>query len=124
MRRLEFKQGQTIFSQGERGEYCYELVRGAVEIRLVTCDANGQDEVQILQEVAKGEVFGEMSLIAGIPRTAGAFATEDSSCVAYTADEFVELLETEPEEALDYIRILIKRLRNTNDMVLRFAMRG
>ena len=124
MKRVEFAENQVIFEQGDRGNLCYQVVSGAVDIRLTTRDAQGHKQTRILQMLNYGEVFGEMSVIAGAPRSAAAIATEPTVCVAYTADEFIDMIESDPKEALDYIRILIKRLRSTPDLVAKGAMRG
>ena len=124
MKRVEFMAGKTIFDQADRGQHCYQIVSGSVEIRLTTRDADGHKDTQLLQRMGFGQVFGEMSVIAGTQRTAAAVAVEPTVCVAYTADEFVNMLESDAKEALDYIRVLIERIRHTNDMVLKQAMRG
>lgn len=124
MKRFEYAKDQVIFEQGDRGGLCYQVVSGSVDVRLTTRDPEGHKQTRTLQKLGFGEVFGEMSIIADIPRTAAAVATEPTVCVGYTAQEFIELLETDPKEALSYIRTLIGRLRHTNDMVIKGAMRG
>lgn len=124
MRRIEFAEGETVFSEGEPSTYCYQIVRGRVEIRLgATGDGEGQ-RGESVGSYGPGEIFGEMSIIDPGPRSAGAVASEPTVCVAYTGDEMMSLLETDPQEALNYIRALIRRIRDTNRRVLRAAARG
>ena len=114
MRRMEFAEGQIIFNQGDRSDHCYQIVSGAVEIHLATRDNAGIKQVHTVARLEYGEIFGEMSIIDDSPRSASAIASQPTICAAYSADEIFEMLESNPKEAMDYIRTLIKRLRNTN----------
>ncbi|HUS52781.1 MAG TPA: cyclic nucleotide-binding domain-containing protein [Thermohalobaculum sp.] len=118
MKRTEFKQGQTIFDQGDRSDLCYKIERGAVEIRIASYDGTGTLRTVVAQTLEHGEVFGEMGIIDDAPRSASAVATKDTTCVAYTANEIMGLLETNPKEAMAYIHTLIRRLRDSNVKIL------
>lgn len=112
MKRFEFSEGQTIFHQGDPSDRCYQIVSGAVEIRLGG-RASGTP-AKVIETLGYGEVFGEMGIIDDSPRSATAIATEPTVCVSYSPDEIIQLLESNPKEALDYIRTLIRRVRATN----------
>ena len=114
MKRMEFEEGQTIFNQGDHNDLCYQIVTGAVEIRLPVRDASGAKQAHRVETLHYGDVFGEMGIIDDSPRSASAVAAEPTVCVAYTPEEILDLLESNPKEALDYIRTLIRRLRTTN----------
>ncbi len=118
MKRTEFKQGQTIFSQGDRSDLCYKIERGEVEIRIASYDSTGTMRTVVAQTLGHGEVFGEMGIIDDAPRSASAVATKSTTCIACTADEIMGLLETNPKEAIAYIHTLIRRLRNSNVKIL------
>ena len=118
MKRMEFKEGQIVFSQGDSSDRCYKVISGAVKISISSYDSNGVLHNVIAQTMRHGDVFGEMGIIDDSPRSASAVATEDTICVAYTADEMMDLLESNPKEALAYIRTLIQRLRSNNIKIL------
>ena len=118
MKRAEFKQGQIIFSQGDSSDLCYKIERGAVDIRIASYDGAGAMRTVVAQTLGHGEVFGEMGIIDDAPRSASAVAAKDTTCVAYTADEIMGMLETNPKEALAYIHTLIRRLRGSNVTIL------
>ncbi len=64
-----FDDGQTIFKEGDNGDWVYVIDSGSVELSKLI---NGKKVViEVLQEE---EVFGEMAFIANIPRTATAMA--------------------------------------------------
>lgn len=109
MRRIEFEQGQTIFKQGDPSDLCYQIVTGDVAISI-----NVAAGVKTVAELGPGDVFGEMGIIDSSPRSAMAVARKATVCVAYATEEIVEMLETNPKEAMAYIRALIRRIRGSN----------
>ena len=115
---MEFKEGQVIFSQGDPSDRCYKLISGAVKIRISSYDGSGALQNIVAQTMRHGDVFGEMGIVDDSPRSASAIATEDTTCVTYTPDEMMDLLESNPKEALAYIRTLIRRLRSNNIKIL------
>ena len=118
MKRMEFKEGQVIFNQGDASDRCYKVISGAVKIRISSYDSSGQLHYVAAQTMRHGDVFGEMGIVDDSPRSASAIATEDTVCVAYTADEMMDLLESNPKEAIAYIHTLIRRLRSNNIKIL------
>ena len=110
MRNVVFEAGQTIFSEGDPSNLTYKVITGSVDITII--DRNG-DESQ-LASVGPDEVFGEMGIIDPAPRSATAVARERTACVSYTADEVIELMSSDPSEAIGLIKSLILRLRNSN----------
>lgn len=118
MNRVAFRKGQVVFNQGDRSDLCYKVIHGAVEIRVASYDTKGEVRNVLVERLGPGGVFGEMGIIDDAPRSASAVATEDTSCTAYTATEIMTMLETDPKEALAYIRTLLHRLRSKNVRVL------
>lgn len=78
-----FSQGQKIFSQGDSGDGLYLILRGTVEVIV-----HGTS----IKQLSQGNFFGEISLIANIPRTATIVATEPSVFFKISADSFWEVL--------------------------------
>lgn len=110
MQNYVFESGQTIFSQGDPSNLTYRILAGSVDITVRT-----QSGVQKkIASLGPGDIFGEMGIIDDSPRSATATAGEQAACQAYSAEEVLELLATNPEEAIDLIRSLIIRLRNAN----------
>jgi len=80
MRKLTFKSGDRIFSQGDRSDGAYLVLAGSVEI---AADQEGQSFT--LAEIGPGSMFGEMGLLDDAPRSATAVAVTDTSCAVYAS---------------------------------------
>jgi len=65
----------------------------------------------------KGDVFGEMSLIDGMPRSANVVAETDSAVLVVHKKDFEQLLEI-PRVAKAVMRTLVARLREADDRIL------
>ncbi|MEM8689983.1 MAG: cyclic nucleotide-binding domain-containing protein, partial [Pseudomonadota bacterium] len=110
MQHIMFETGQTIFSQGEPSKLTYRIIAGSVDIVVETQDGAEKR----IASLGPDDIFGEMGIIDDSPRSATAIAREQTACQAYTAEEVIDLLTSNPEEAIDLIRSLILRLRSTN----------
>ncbi len=117
MQKVQFEEGETIFSEGEPSVLCYKILSGSVEIFLNDpLDANSGNLVSVAL-CRPGEIIGEMGVIEDGPRSATAVATETTVCMSYAQDEIISLLTDEPREALAYVRTLIRRICQTNSKV-------
>ena len=118
MREVSFEPGERIFAEGDPSDYCYRIESGRVEIRLSVPGVMKRGRVRTIATCGPGELIGEMSVIDAAPRSASAVAAEPTVCLAYTAEEILHLLENDPQEALSYVRTLIRRIRQSNRRVL------
>src|SRR5690606_20436876 len=66
--------GSVLMTQGEPGDAMYLLVSG--RLRVSRADEAGQE--QVLRELTRGQVVGEMSLYTDDPRSATVVAVRDS----------------------------------------------
>ena len=114
MRKINFHKDETIFFEGDTGEHCFKIISGRVEIRMNTPGVLKRDLTETIATCGAGEIIGEMSLIDEGPRSASAVAIEPTVCVAYSSEEILGLLENDPQEALSYVRTLIRRVRRSN----------
>lgn len=97
--------GQTLFEQGEAGRDMYIVRTGFVLLRV------GGSEVE---QVGRGGLLGEMALIDPAPRSASAVAGENCSVVAITEGTFHALVKQVPGFALEVMRSMARRLRQSN----------
>ncbi len=104
-RRLEA--GRTLFSQGDPGDALYAVRRGQIRIA-----AEGRDgENATLNLLGPGDVFGEVALLDGEPRTASAVAVEATELFAILRRDFLALIERRPQVAIRLIAFLCARIR-------------
>jgi CRP/FNR family cyclic AMP-dependent transcriptional regulator len=69
-----------------------------------------------------GEVFGEIALLDGKPRSADATAMEDSNLMLVERRHFLPYLTSNPELVHRVIDLLCERLRETSEILGNFAM--
>ena len=103
-----FATGDTIFTEGERGDEFFVVVRGKVEIR------SGDRRLETLGP--KG-IFGEMALIDDSPRSATVVALTDVTVAPIKERQILFLVKHMPMFALKVMRVLAKRLRRQNKAI-------
>ena len=121
----EYKEGETIFSEGDEGERLFVILSGAVRISK-NIPGMGEEALSILRV---GDYFGEMSLIDNAPRSADARTHEDSSLMTLSKKDLEGLMDEKKEIGYKilskFVETLSKRLRDTNDKIRSFfAMTG
>src|SRR5437016_8418975 len=105
--------GDSIFAKGDPGNSLYAVCAGTVKISVPSAD--GKDAVFNL--VGEGEIFGEIALLDGRPRTADATAMTDCELIVIERRDFVPFLRDNPDVTLKFIEVLCSRLRHTSEQV-------
>jgi CRP/FNR family transcriptional regulator, cyclic AMP receptor protein len=113
MTRRSVRRGTTIFVKGDPGTGLMGVLSGTVKITVLAPD--GREAV--LNIIGEGEVFGEIALLDGHPRTADAIAMTDCELVVIDRRDFVPFLRSHPDIALKFIEIICARLRRTSEQV-------
>ena len=101
--------GEYLFREGESADYGYVVKTGKIEIV-----KSGVDGEIILTELGPGSLFGEMALIDGSPRSAGARASQDSSVTEIRSDTFNQYIRNNPDAAVRLMKTLAGQLRSAN----------
>lgn len=114
-----FPAGETIFREGDVGEKLYFVIEGEVRISK-TIPGAGEEALAI---IPRGEVFGEMALVDGRPRTADAVAHEgDVEVLAVPASVMARLLDIERLSSAALLkmlsRTLAQRLRSLDEKIV------
>lgn len=105
--------GATIFVKGSPGTCLFAVCRGVVLVTSTSSDGKSL----FLNEINEGEIFGEIALLDGQPRTADAAAFTDCSLIIIERRDFLPLLRNNPDVTLKLIEILCARLRRTTEQV-------
>ena len=105
------KRSTIIFSKGDPGSSLFAIHKGSVKISAPSIA--GHDAVFNL--LGAGDVFGEIAVLDGRPRTADAVAVTDCELFVIGRRDFLPLLSEEPEIALKMIELLCQRLRCQSD---------
>jgi CRP-like cAMP-binding protein len=109
--RVAFQRNEPIFMKQDPGDSLYIIRHGRVKISLLNSD--GKD--LIINIYGPGEVFGEMSLFDGLPRSATATAINKVEALRLGRPAFTDLLAALPQLALNIIALLSRRLRYTTE---------
>jgi CRP-like cAMP-binding protein len=107
--KVSFKKGELIFSEGELGNEMFIIQNGKIRIFK---NIDGFD--QTLTVLEKGDFFGEMSILEGMPRSASAEAEEDCDLIKINSANFVAMIKSNIEIAIRIMRKLSLRLREAN----------
>jgi CRP-like cAMP-binding protein len=93
-RRLDFTAGEPIVRQGEAGDTVYVVHEGEVGVR-VQVDGS----IAEVATLRPGQIFGEMALLTGEPRSASCTARTEVSCYVIDRAVFEALLAQHPDIA-------------------------
>lgn len=112
----KFKKGAAIIHEGTTGSYAYLIISGSVEV-----SKQVGDEKLALSRLAKGNIFGEMSLVDDKPRSATVVALEDTEVRVITRERFETMLEQNPRSVIPLLKQVFQRVRYLNQMVTAFC---
>lgn len=113
---MAFDAGDTIITEGERGEALYVIVNGKVAIQRRTQRRTGED-VTRLAELGSHEYFAEMSVFDNQPHSADAVALERTDVILVRQAPLVALIQNQPDLALGLLNVLSMRLRKANEQI-------
>ena len=107
-----FTAGEAIVREGAIGRSLYQVISGRVEV---------QKEVQPghtihVADLGPGEVFGEMTLFQGQPRSATVRALEDSRLLRVDRAGVRELLERDPDLLERFAQLVNSRRRELESL--------
>jgi len=113
MTRRSVRRGAMIFAKGDPGTGLMAVLWGSVKISVPTSDGHEA----VLNIINPGQIFGEIALLDGRPRTADAVAMSDCELMVIDRRDFIPFLRREPDVALKFIEILCARIRRTSEQV-------
>src|SRR5437763_3524568 len=117
---VNFKAGETIFNEHDRGDALYILEEGTV--RIWVYDEDVKDVT--LTELKPGDFFGELAVLDRGERSSSATAVTDIHLHRLSSDDFQQFLIDHPDAAIDVICEIAQRMRQTNMLVSQRASRN
>ncbi len=114
-----FEDGDLIFMEGDDSREMYIVVQGEV----VVSKASGKSEIT-LATLHKGDFVGEMSLLESLPRSATARAKGKTKLLAIQPGGFLLKIRRDPTFAFEMLQSLSKRIRVTNENLMRELVRA
>ena len=102
-----FKKGEEIIKEGMLSDCAYIIDSGKVEVSKIL--QNG--EKQIISLLKENDIFGEMGLIDGKPRSATVKALSKSKVTVLTQECFNSLEDLNPQALMPLLKVLTARVR-------------
>ncbi|MDQ1711583.1 MAG: family transcriptional regulator, cyclic receptor protein [Frankiaceae bacterium] len=108
-RRLD--RGEHLFAEGDPGDALHVVAEGKVKI----CRTAHDGRENVIAVLGPGDLLGELSIFDAQPRAASAVAVTDCAFATLSGHDFAGWLADCPAVALDLLRALATRLRQTNE---------
>ena len=107
-RRVTFKPGDNVVTEGNMGDIAYVLLKGEVDVFV----NHGTDDERFIARLGSNELIGETSLLTDTPRTATGIARTDIEALALEQETFLKLIESDAALASTVARVASERLAN------------
>jgi len=119
--RLEsFDLGSTIIERGDKSNSVYFLLMGKVHV----LDYSGSGRALTYASLKEGDMFGEMSAIDGLPRSAWVCAITPCRVATLSGKTFLELIKRNVDISLALLRQLSFRLRFADERLTEVSLLG
>jgi CRP-like cAMP-binding protein len=105
--------GRYIFRKGDEGLGLLAVSSGIVKVSVPSSDGK---EI-VLNIIGAGEIFGEIALLDGEPRTADAIAVTRCELLFLDRRDFLRVLHDQPLLAIKLLAVVSRRLRRTSEQV-------
>jgi CRP-like cAMP-binding protein len=117
--KLSFKEGEIVYRRGEMAQQMYVILTGKIRMYVGT-----EPQGEWAEELAKGDFFGEGSLLEPIARIHTAVALEDSEVVTISRGTFLRMIRQNPEVSVKMMQRLAQRNRELAAKVENDTTRG
>jgi len=108
-------EGTTIFLENMPGEALFLIRKGIVRISRMF--AEGDEKILVV--LGPEDIFGEMAIVDGLPRSATARVAENAELISLKKKDFESFCRQHPEPALkivlNIVRVFSKRVREAGD---------
>src|SRR6516164_5914974 len=115
-----YRAGQEIFAKGSPGRTMIAVLQGSVKI--VSLSPTGKEVA--LDVIHAGEFFGEIAVIDGGERSAGAAAMTDCELPIIDRRDVLPMFERHLQICMMLMQILCRRLRRTGEQVEHVVFRS
>jgi CRP/FNR family transcriptional regulator, cyclic AMP receptor protein len=113
-----YRAGETIFTMGSAGSNMMAVLSGTIRITVPASDGK-----QLLLAVLRSpEVFGELAVLDGKPRSADAVAETACAIAVLERRDIMQFLEAQPSIWPKLVSVLCERLRRADEMLAEVAM--
>ena len=107
----------AVFFQGEPSDSLYMLLKGSVKVT----GASEEGVEKILDILGPGEIFGEIAMLDGYPRSATVTTCEPTEMTSISRKDFQNFVASRPEILWKLMESLCERLRKTSGSMLEMS---
>jgi len=111
--RRRYRARQVVLRKGDPALQIFVIVSG--RLKAITSGAEGREAT--LSIMGPGEVFGEVAVLDGEPRSATISALERCELLVIHRDDFFRYLQKSPRVAIKLLEVLARRLRRLSERV-------
>ena len=115
-----FERGDTIIERDDDSNSVYFLISGNVHV----LDYSKSHRAVTYASLKDGEMFGEMSAIDGLPRSAWVCAISTCKVISLSGNEFINLLKNNADISLKILQKLSSRLRMSDEKLTDVSLYG
>ena len=116
---VTFAEGQWVFEEGDHNRDLFIIQDGSIDIVKKT----PQGEM-LLATFEKGDFFGDMALLQGGPRFAGARAKGTTRLLVLQPGGFLLKIRRDPTFAFEMLQQLSQRIKVSNERMLTLIQKG
>ena len=120
MTKRRFRAGDKIFREGDLGEVLYLVQSG--QVRIYVHGTGTGIETSVFLCGRPGEIFGELAIVDGLPRSATATAMEETIVYTLSREAFQRHMRRVPQLALNFMKLLSVRVRYNTKQVKSLAL--
>lgn len=99
--------GEILFFQSDPSDSAYLVSSGNISIVLNSSDGREM----VINEMHKGDLFGELGILTNKPRSTSALARSNSELFVMPRQAFLQVVDTEPQLARLLLEITANRLQ-------------
>ncbi len=116
--RHRYKVGEEIVRYHDQSNSVFFILEGEIRIHYYALSG---DEV-ILCDLPAGEMFGELTALDGLPRSATAVAKTDSLVTYLSGKVFLELVHTNPAFCTEILKRLAGQVRRLTERIYDYTL--
>ena len=106
--RIVFYSGDEVFAEGDEANWAYLIQSGKIEI----VKKHGDGTAQRLALLGPGRIFGEMSLIDNLPRSASARAVTETVLILINNETLLQKISKSDPLVQELLRNLTMAVRS------------
>ena len=114
----QFAVGEVLFEEGTQGDKMFVIQSGRVQLSKRVF----RDEV-VVEELGKGEFFGELALVMSTTRPVTALVLEDAEVLVITAGNFETMLQQNSSIMFQMLKRLAVRMTRSHFRLSNFSLR-